>query len=345
MIGARKAPRRRSMFQIKTFKQEDPLFRAFTIFPGELYRDDPFYVAKDDIAPGFETDFFMIYKGEIATGRAAAIINPGIRFNYLPTALMGYYECVNDQNASKVLMDAVCDHLKKKGFQYVIGPMNGSTWQSYRVTETDTDIPFFLDNYNKEYYAQQFFDSGFKEIARFHSARVENGVSYSNRLETFSAYFEDKGLVIRNFNPDRFSSELKAIYDVSLESFKGNFLYTDISFDLFEQMYSQMRDYINPQYVLICENQEGRPLGFLFAIHNILERRKKSLIIKTAAVLPLRECKGVGAFMVEKIHKHAFDNGYDEIIHALMHEKNVSMNVSLKNARVFRNYLLFGKEI
>lgn len=61
---------------------------------------------------------------------------------------------MNEASAKIVLMEA-CNKLKEVGEAYVIGPIAGSTWNSYRlVTHSDGSMPFLMEPKYKPGYSQ-----------------------------------------------------------------------------------------------------------------------------------------------------------------------------------------------
>ena len=80
---------------------------------------------------------------------------------------------------------------------------------------------------------------------------------------------------------------------------------------------------------------------FVFALENRMARNKKSMVMKTLAKLPDCGIKGLGAHLLERLHKQAFESGYDEVIHALMHESNVSATILADGAELLHTYVLY----
>jgi hypothetical protein len=228
------------------------------------------------------------------------------------------------------------DTIKNTYDKRLIGPINGSTWQKYRVTLPSSNPPFFLDNYNKQYYAEMFEANGFKPLAYYTSTVCKDLNKDNSRDERFEKIMSEKGVTVRKFDND-----LRAVYDISVKSFTNNLLYTPISYEEFEQMYQPVLPLMNPDWVLIAEDKNKAPIAFVFALDNLFERNKKSLIIKTLAKLPDCGIKGLGAYLTEKLHKQAFGLGYDEIIHALMHQENISANILADGAELLHEYVLY----
>ena len=333
------------MLRIIHFDDDPLLMEEFQEFATKLYDGDPYWMGRDLAFPeSVKTRYFLVFENGRAVGRTAAIENSALVYQGLKTGLIGLYECVDDFRASQFLIDGVVYYFRERGFQYLLGPLNGSTWYSYRVTEPGGQ-PFLMDNYNKDWYTAQFTGNGFQVIARYSSARVSEIAGSFGRLARLERYFANKGITVRPVNLNDFEGELRKIYTISLSSFQDNFLYTPISEREFQSLYQRIKSLVDPRFVLIAENFSSEPLGFIFAVPNAFKKERRSLVIKTVAVVPRSEARGLGALMAEMIHRSAFEDGYQEVIHALMHERNGSNNISRKNSRPFRSYLLFGRNL
>ncbi|MES2766040.1 MAG: hypothetical protein V4642_09235 [Bacteroidota bacterium] len=299
-------------------------------------------LSQNTISPDFKTEYFTVFKNEKAVGRAAAIVNPELSFKNLKTGLIGLYECDADDEVAEMLLKAVEEFSKKQGFEYIIGPMDGSTWHKYRFAESEGG-EFFLDVKNPAWYPAHFLKAGFEPISKYYSSRGEMHKTESSRVQIFVERFKSRGVTIRSIDAENFDVEIRAIYEISTASFKNNFLYTPIAFEEVAAMYAPLKNIFDPRFMLIAENVEKRPLAFIFALQDILAKDEKKLIIKTVAAIPESEARGLGTLLVEMIHERAAEYGFAEIIHALMHESNTSMNIM--SGDIFRRYVLFGKAL
>jgi hypothetical protein len=92
--------------------------------------------------------------------------------------------------------------------------------------------------------------------------------------------------------------------------------------------------------------QGDRLVGFLLALPDLLAPpHHRRLIIKTLAVWPDRTYAGLGQTLLELAHQVGLNRGYHQAIHALMHRQNVSLNLSRRYSRPFRNYVLMGARL
>lgn len=307
----------------------------FLKFPKILYDGDPFYTTKSEDVSACKK-LFIVKEGDKILARAGLIYANN-------RAQIGFFEAINDINAVRFLFDEIKKYASQKGYDYLIGPINGSTWKKYRVTLPSNNPPFLLDNYNKPYYAELFEQCGFETIANYTSSVCRNLDRDYSRLDKFEKIFEQKGVKIRKFDPNNFERDIRKIYEVSIKSFVNNFLYTPIEFEEFFKMYEPVKSFLNPEWVLIAENEQNDALAFIFGFDNLYNRREKSLIIKTLAQIPDYKYRGIGSYLTEYMHKKAKDAEYDNIIHALMHENNVSANIL--SGELYHEYKLYGVKI
>ena len=307
----------------------------FLKFPKILYDGDPFYTTKSEDVSACKK-LFIVKEGDKILARAGLIYANN-------RAQIGFFEAINDINAVRFLFDEIKKYASQKGYDYLIGPINGSTWKKYRVTLPSNNPPFLLDNYNKPYYAELFEQCGFETIANYTSSVCRNLDRDYSRLNKFEKIFEQKGVKIRKFDPNNFERDIRKIYEVSIKSFVNNFLYTPIEFEEFFKMYEPVKSFLNPEWVLIAENEQNDALAFIFGFDNLYNRREKSLIIKTLAQIPDYKYRGIGSYLTEYMHKKAKDAEYDNIIHALMHENNVSANIL--SGELYHEYKLYGVKI
>ena len=82
---------------------------------------------------------------------------------------MGGYECIDDMETSQMLLDVAKRKAKELDGKYLIGPMNGSTWQNYRFTVNNDQPSFFLEHIHQPYYPNQFIKAGFSLLSKYNS--------------------------------------------------------------------------------------------------------------------------------------------------------------------------------
>ncbi len=255
--------------------------------------------------------------------------------------LVGHYAADQAGSAARIIA-AACATLADQGCTLAVGPMDGNTWRRYRLlTERGPEPPFFLEPDNPDDWPLHFADAGFVPLARYYSALNEDiRRPWPLRPAT--------GFRIRRLDPGRIREEMQRLWAVSTGAFARNFLYTPIDEPEFHAMHARLLPLVRPELVLIAE-EGGRPVGFCFAIPDVLQARRgdpvDTVIVKTLAVLPECQGRGLGSLLIARVNETAAELGMRRSIHALMHEANASRRIGRGFMRDFRRYTLFAKPL
>lgn len=99
-------------------------------------------------------------------GRVAAFVNQKTvnKGNDQPTGGIGFFECIDDERAAKLLFDQCRDWLKARGMEAMDGPINFGNrdrWWGLLLEGFDRE-PNYQCNYNFPYYQKFFEDYGFQ---------------------------------------------------------------------------------------------------------------------------------------------------------------------------------------
>ncbi|MDP3737620.1 MAG: hypothetical protein Q8R02_09535 [Hyphomonadaceae bacterium] len=266
-------------------------------------------------------------------GASLAIYRNAPTFTGLRTAALGQFACDAAEPGAAVIRQAMA-RLKAEGFEAVLGPMDGNTWGRHRlVVESDGSRPFMLEPQNPRHHVDAFEQSGLKVVSRWVSAIRPSDIPPS-------ASAPPAWIRLRDFDLANFEAELTRIHTLSLQQFASNHFYAPISLKDFLDSYRPVLPAIDPELVLLAEDERGELKAFLFALPNYNEGPKpKTVILKTYA----SKVKGGGSMLANAFHERARKRGFADVIHALMHETNLSAQHSDKTGgKVFRRYALWG---
>jgi GNAT superfamily N-acetyltransferase len=265
---------------------------------------------------------------------------------------IGHYASVEDEAGVELLNGAIA-RLRERGCTLAVGPMDGNTWRRYRFA-TDTipdkipEPPFFLEPVNPPEWPLQFEQGGFTRIANYFSALNDDLARKDERIERIVPRLQNAGVEIESAFKADLRSELSRIYQVSRIAFARNFLYTELPEQAFIEQYTALLDRIQPELVLLATRQREL-VGYLFAIPDFAQAARglsiDTFLIKTVAILPDSSLRGLGTLLVARAHEVGHRLGYRGCIHALMHEDNVSRNISNHYAKTMRRYGLYSREI
>lgn len=158
--------------EVTTAKQA----KEFLTLPVKLYKNEPAWIRPldKDVESVFDSEknkafrhgecirWILINDAEETIGRVAAFVNEKIvhKGNDQPTGGMGFFECINDQQAAFKLFDQCKSWLASKGMEAMDGPINfGSRdrWWGLLLEGFEYE-PNYQCNYNFPYY-QQFFEA------------------------------------------------------------------------------------------------------------------------------------------------------------------------------------------
>lgn len=257
--------------------------------------------------------------------------------------LVGHYSA-SSLGAGKKMLEAACDLLRESGCARVIGPMDGNTWKSYRlVSAMGSEAPFLLELRNPLEWNHHFLEAGFEVLTTYHSTLGLNPEPDS-RMPRVRKRFAANRITTRAANPANLEAELEAIYNLALESFSQNFLYSPISREDFLELYRPVLAKLPPGFTRIAEH-DGRTVGFAFAVPDMLRPQPDTLILKTVGIRHARVYAGLGALLADEMHDLARSAGMTRVIHALIHDGNVSGKTSAKTGSVMRRYALYSTKL
>ncbi len=262
--------------------------------------------------------------------------------------LIGHYAAVDGEAAARIL-DWACMELEHHGCTLAVGPIDGNTWQRYRLLSERGDEPvFFLEPDNPDSWPAHFTGNRFTALAHYYSAINTDLERTHPRLTEIAQRVAERGITLRPLRLERFEDELRLIYAVSIASFASNFLYTPIGEEECLAQYRPIAPHVRPELVLIAE-RDRQPVGYSFAVPDLNQARRgqaiDTAVLKTLAVHPDLGGLGLGTLLMARCHEAALALGFTRVIHALMHEDNASRRLSSYTARTIRRYVLYSRPL
>lgn len=290
---------------------------------------------------------FVLAENELARGWYSLWHASSPQYRGHRTACLGHFYADARETALTLLTHAA-SKARAKGLEYLIAPLDGDTWHSYRLTTDTCGQPlFFLDKLTPPVWPDYFREAGFSSIADYYSSKAPAAAYPEEAAQTWGDRFRAGGdWSLRALRLEDFEGELRRIYELSCRAFAGNFLYTPISWPDFLGLYLPIRNHIRPEFVRLAFRGEDLA-GFCLCLPDYAQAQRgetmDALILKTIARDPDPACKGLGAFLMWHCHVLAAEHGFKHLITAFMHADNVSLHLALKAGSVIRKYALFGK--
>lgn len=319
---------------------------AFASLPGRLYAPD-----SPRFRRGFEpvlrhlVDCHTLLRNGVPVGRFAFYHNPELTFQSQRAAAIGSYECVLETEVAERLFGRMRELAGTRGFDYLIGPMAGSTWQTYRFALAPQQ-PLVVEPVHHDYYPAQWRAAGFQAIGEYVS-KLDRQLHYdAERLGKFRRYFRDKGARLRRLDAARKEEELVTIGAFCNRAFADNFLFTPLPPTVFAQQYQTLGPLLDPELIWLAEDATGALQGLLFALDDPCALPGRRLLIKTVATRPGGRFRGLASYLLLEAYAAAAARGCDTILHTYMHVANASMNSSAKYAaQDWQRYALYGRAV
>ena len=154
--------------------------QKFIKLPLEIYKDSKHWIRpldkdivsvfdnkKNTVAKADNHKRWLLYDDRNQViGRVAAFVNDKTKLknNDYPVGGMGFFECIDNQEAANMLFDTAKNFLESKEMEAMEGPINFGDRDKFwgLLTQGFDQDPNYLANYNPPYYQQLFENYGFK---------------------------------------------------------------------------------------------------------------------------------------------------------------------------------------
>lgn len=217
--------------EVKTPQEE----KAFFNLPLSIYKDNPYWIrplVKDEKSvfdPKKNTlakpDAFRRWllkedSGKVI-GRIAAFINPKTvhKNNDYPVGGMGFFECINNQDAANILFDIAKDFLEFNEMEAMEGPINFGDRDKFwgLLTKGFEEEPNYLANYHQSYYKELFENYGFKTyFNQFTFKRLISLDLHEENIRKAKEVLNNKDFEFRHIkikDLDTFTEDFRIIYN------------------------------------------------------------------------------------------------------------------------------------
>ena len=208
-----------------------------------IYRNDPVWVCPFDneIEAIFDPEKNPYHKhGEVERwiltdddnnliGRIAAFIDRNLAYTYdQPTGGCGFFECINDHDATFILFETAKNWLISRGMEAMDGPINfGETDKYWGLLVDGFTHPSFEVPYNQRYYSKLFESYGFMTYYKMEGFHLDLTKPLSDRFIRIADWVTNKpGYEFRHFTwkeEDKFTEDFATVFNEAWASFKKNF--------------------------------------------------------------------------------------------------------------------------
>lgn len=260
----------------------------FINFPHDLNDGDPNYVPEIYIGQKDLFDpkkypfhlygtakYFLALKGGKTVGRIAAINNPNYNQHHKSNiGFFGFFDCINDIEVAKVLLDEAKKYAQSFGYESIMGPTNFTTNETAgTLVDGFSEPPKIMMTYNKPYYDELISKCGFEKEMDLYAYLLKSADVNDKSLrlaELIEDRLKTKGITIRNISKKNLESEAKKIQSIYNSAWDNNWGFVPFTDKEFEYLRNDLKMIVDEKFAYIAE-KDGEAVGFSLTVPNINE--------------------------------------------------------------------------
>jgi hypothetical protein len=256
---------------------------AFLELERRLYRDDPNWVpplwSERKKLVGFkphpfyldaEGQAFIVLRGNVVIGRVLAVINHAHnRTHKDKVGFFGFFECENDPDAARVLLQTACDWLSERGMTIARGPVHPSlNYEVGLLIEGFNTPPTFLIPYNHAYYQALIEAAGFAKTQDLFS--YEASLDILSELDPKLMFIMEEAMkrfqaTTRPIRRSHFREDVRIFLNIYNQSLKQTWGYVPMSEAEVDEQSSGLKHLLIPELTSIALI-DGKPVGAGFGL-------------------------------------------------------------------------------
>ncbi|OGS19679.1 MAG: hypothetical protein A2219_04980 [Elusimicrobia bacterium RIFOXYA2_FULL_50_26] len=304
-------------------------------------------------------------------GRIAAIIDSNyVSFHNENAGFFGFFECVDNPAAAKLLFDTAGAWLKEKGMSVMRGPMNPSTNDECGFLCQGFDSPArLMMPYNPPYYLELANNYGMGKAKELYAYDMDISTDLLGRLERVSKMVAKKipNLSVRKINTKDFRNEITktlAIYNAAWEKNWGFVPWTEKEFYTIAE---RMKDLFYPDTTLIAEI-DGEPVGMLIAVpdYNFVMKKMdgrlfpfgllkfmyyknkiRALRLMIMGVVKQYRQKGIEGVMYHEALKNSLERGFTKCEFSWILDDNIMVQraAEMMGGKLYKKYRIYESKL
>lgn len=263
--------------------------KAFIELPVRLYKGNPYWIRPldNDIRNVFDKDKNPCFKqgGECVrwllqdeagnyVGRVAAFINrKTYQLDRYTVGQMGFFECIDDQQAAFVLFDKCREWLESRGMEAMEGPVNFGErieWWGLLV-DGFKESPVYAMPYTQEYYVKFFEAYGFQDYFKQFTLRTRLVMDSLSKIVIWKAdrILKNPDYSVRTYGDIGKQKAIDALLTVYNKAWNLEVHGVDgITREQVESIYKSLRPVIDKDLIYFAFYQD-EPIGFFLMFPEI----------------------------------------------------------------------------
>ncbi|MCC7031031.1 MAG: hypothetical protein IT257_12055 [Chitinophagaceae bacterium] len=259
---------------------------------------------------------FLLLDQEKAQARCV-LYNPDLQYEKKPLIFFGNFEAANVSSGTQLLQSVIAYYRQHYPAYQLTGPINGHTWNDYRIAVNHHPQLFPFDICSGSFYHDLVLKCGFRILHQYYTNLQTN-----IRLQKT---FESADFKVTFFSKKQFEEKLPQIYQLTMEAFEQAILLSPLSEEQFVTKQMQLLSMLEMDLLPFVLDQQNRIAAFALCYIGF---EQDTLVVKTIARKKGRRYAGIGRLLSTEIIRIATDRRIAKIYHAFMHENNLSTKLS-----------------
>ncbi|HRP90768.1 MAG TPA: GNAT family N-acetyltransferase [Edaphocola sp.] len=267
--------------------------KKFVQLPFDIYKDNAFWVPpiKDDELKSLSADtnpafkyntvkFWLAERDGKPVGRVAAIIAPAANEKFKEQMCrMSRIEFFDDPEVSALLVKTVEQFALEQGMEGVHGPLGFSNLDHQAMLVEGFDqLPSIASEYHLPYYHKHLEALGYTKEIDWVEFRLKVLKEIPEKAVKLNELIKKRyNLTVRSFKD---KSELKKasleVFHLLNTAFDELFSFVPMPDDLLEFYINKYIEVLNPKFVKVVEDKEGKIIGFIVSLPSLSEAMQKA---------------------------------------------------------------------
>jgi GNAT superfamily N-acetyltransferase len=294
--------------------------RTFIKLPWRLYRDEPNWVPpllmdvkkrldrkQNPFFEHAEAEYFLAWRDGRPIGRISAHIDRTFNnFQENEWGLFGFFECEDDVEAARALLDAASDWLRARGRDRMVGPMDFTTNDEIGLLIGGHEYPpIILCPWHHPYY-QRLFEQELGMVKAMDAYMWSLHVTGREKVHPAIWAAADKlesehGIVCRGFRKQELQQEVTRFLEIYNSSLERNWGFVPLSEQEVRHYAKDLKPVLDENWSMVAERKDtGEVVGAALTLpdYNQVLAKLNGRLLPFGWITALRERKKIDAVRV-----------------------------------------------
>ena len=357
--------------------------KAFMKLPWRIYKDDPQWVPpllgelekvldrnKHPFHKHAEAVYFIARKNDEVVGRITASINHlSNEFHGEKVGNFGFFECIDDEEVARALLDTAYEWCIERGMTSVQGPMSFSTNEEFQSPGVLIDgfetPPVVMMSHGPRYYGRLIEAAGYTKAKDLLAYWVDGDEMPERLVKGVARIGRAQNVKMRTLNMKDLDNEVARIKEIYNSAWERNWGFVPMTEAEFDYMAEAMKPIIDPRLVILAEIDD-EPVGFALQLRDLnrafkhmngkllpfgwakflwYKRNIPTTRVLTLGVKPEHRKKGIDSMLIIQLHVEAGKLGCPRGECSWILEDNYMMRHGIERigGYVYKTYRVYEK--